>query len=85
MTVDLKLYQSRYYHNKHSHQRDRFLIEQFGEEWLNNMKTKGFFGGDFPDEIVGTLKEGEWRSRGYDADGNEFKYFEEVDLDASCN
>lgn len=82
---ELKLYQSKYYHNEHSRQRDRFLIQNFGEEWLKDMKSRGFFGGDFPDEIVGTLKEGDWRSRAYDASGNEFKCFEEVDLDASSN
>jgi len=84
-TSDLKLYQSKYYHNEHSKQRDRFLTEEFGEEWLKTMKSKGYFGGDFPDEIVGTLKVGEYRSRGYDKDGNEYKFFEEVDLDASSN
>jgi hypothetical protein len=84
-TPELKLYQSKYYHNEHSHQRDRFLVKNFGEEWLKDMKSKGFFGGDFPDEIIGTLKEGDWRSRDYDASGNEFKCFEEVDLDASNN
>ena len=83
--AELKLYQSKYYHNEHSRQRDRFLTQNFGEEWLKDMKSKGFFAGDFPDEIVGTLKEGEWRSRAYDASGNEFKCFEEINLDASSN
>lgn len=82
--MGLKLYQSKYFHNEHSKQRDRFLVELHGEEWLKDMKSKGFFGGDFPDEIVGTLKP--WddkRSQGFDENGNPFLGYEEVDLDAS--
>jgi len=80
---EFKIFQSKYYHNEHSRQRDEFLTEMFGEEWLVKMKAKGYFGGDWPDNIIGTLKTGEnWKSRAYDADGNEIKLYEEVDLDA---
>jgi hypothetical protein len=56
-------YQSKYYHNTHGQKRDEFLTEKFGEEWLKNMKSKGFFGGDWPDEMIGKPKEGpDWKS-----------------------
>lgn len=78
-------FQSKYFHNKHSEQRDNFLIENFGEEWLKDMKVKGYFGGDWPEELIGTLKPWKnWHSKAYDANGNIFKN-REVDLDASGN
>jgi len=56
-------YQSKYYHNTHGQKRDEFLIAKFGEEWLKDMKAQGYFGGDHPEEIIGTLKEGpDWKS-----------------------
>lgn len=80
--MKMKTYQSKYYHNEHSNQRDRFLIENFGEDWLNDMKSKGYFGGDWPEEIIGNEKDG--LSIAYDKDGNIFKT-EEIYLDASSN
>lgn len=77
-------YQSKYYHNEHSKQRDRFLISQFGKEWLTEMKNKGYFNGDFPEEMVGKLKEGDYRSKSFDKNGNEV-FNKEINLDASSN
>jgi len=51
-------YQSKYYHNTHSEKRDEFLVANFGKEWLKEMKEKGHFGSDTPEELIGTLKEG---------------------------
>tara|TARA_Y100000034_G_scaffold130189_1_gene188018 strand:+ start:479 stop:733 length:255 start_codon:yes stop_codon:yes gene_type:complete len=68
-------YQSKYYHNTHSEKRDEFLIEEFGEEWLKDMKAKGHFGGEHPLELVGKPKGKNWRSSPVIG--------EEVDLDAS--
>jgi len=82
--IELKTFQSKYYHNKHSEQRDAFLIENFGEEWLINMKKKGYFQGEWPDELVGTLKGPNWKSKAFDKDGKLFK-IKEVDLDASSS
>ena len=52
-------FQSEFYHNGHSMQRDRLLIEIHGEEWLKEQKAKGLYGGDWPDEIIGTPKNGQ--------------------------
>jgi len=82
--MELKTFQSKYYHNKHSEQRDAFLIKNFGEEWLNKMKEKGYFQGDWPDEIVGTLKGPDWKSKSFGKDGKPFKN-KEVYLDASSS
>lgn len=77
-----KTYQSKYYHNNHSEQRDAFLIEQFGEEWLHEMKAKGYFGGDWCEAVIGTPKPEGARSCYIDQNGNEQVIGEEVDLDA---
>ena len=55
-------YQSKFYHNTHGNKRDEFLIEQFGEEQLKDMKAKGHFGGDHPDELIGKPKGDNWKS-----------------------
>ena len=74
MTFKPVTYQSKFYHNTHGNKRDEFLIEQFGEEWLKDMKAKGHFGGDHPDELIGKPKGEKWKS--WPVEG------EEVDLDA---
>jgi len=51
-------YQSTKYHNSHSEARDKFLIENFGEEWLRDMKSKGHFGGDWCPTMIGQPKDG---------------------------
>lgn len=61
-------YQSDFYHNGHSEQRDRMLIEMYGEQWLRDMKAKGYYGGDWPEEMIGKPKQGP--SGYYDDQGN---------------
>jgi hypothetical protein len=61
-------YESDFYHNGHSEQRDRLLIEMYGEQWLADMKAQGHYGGDWPEEIVGTPKTGP--SGYYDENGD---------------
>lgn len=56
------VYQSRYYHNTHSEKRDEFLITNFGEDWLKNMKAKGYFGGDWCSTMIGKPKGYPWKS-----------------------
>ena len=51
-------YQSTKYHNSHSEARDKFLIENFGEEWLAEMKAHGHFGGDGWPAMIGKPKDG---------------------------
>ena len=51
-------YQSTKYHNSHSEARDKFLIENFGEEWLADMKAQGHFGGDWCPAMIGKPKDG---------------------------
>jgi len=34
------------------------LIEMYGEQWLKDMKAKGHYGGDWPEEMIGKPKEG---------------------------
>jgi hypothetical protein len=79
-----KTYQSDYYHNEHGNDRDKFLIEEFGEEWLKDMKAKGYFGGDWSEDIVGTKKVGNTKS-GYIKDGEVVALGEEIFLDASSS
>jgi len=80
----MKTFQSKFYHNKHSEQRDNFLTEMFGVEWLKDMKSNGYFGNDWDLSIIGTPKGENWKSVAYDKDGNIFQN-EEVDLDASSS
>lgn len=78
----MKTYQSKFYHNKHSEDRDKFLIERFGQQWLWEMKSRGYFGGEWSDSVVGTPKKSEnWRSRAYDSEGREI-LLDEVYIDA---
>ena len=56
------VYQSRYYHNTHSEKRDEFLIANFGEDWLKDMKQKGYFGGDWCPTLIGKPKGNPWKS-----------------------
>jgi len=56
------VYQSRYYHNTHSEKRDDFLIANFGEDWLKDMKYKGHFGGDWCPSMIGQPKGQPWKS-----------------------
>lgn len=49
-------YKSDFIHNGHSMQRDRMLIEMYGEEWLKEQKAKGLYGGDWPEEVIGQPK-----------------------------
>ena len=58
MKTKIVTYESDFYHNGHSQQRDRLLIEIHGEAWLKEQKAKGLYGGDWPDDIVGTPKHG---------------------------
>jgi len=65
---EIVAFKSDFYHNGHSMQRDRLLICIHGKKWLEDMKAKGYFGADWPDEIIGTPKEGD---SGYiDENGN---------------
>ena len=56
LMIDIVTYKSDFYHNGHSQQRDRLLIKIYGEEWLREQKSKGYFGGDWPSDVVGTPK-----------------------------
>jgi len=58
MKSKIVTYDSDFYHNGHGQQRDRLLIELYGEEWLKEQKSKGFYAGDWADEVVGTKKDG---------------------------
>lgn len=55
-TTKIVTYRSTFIHNGHSEQRDKFLIEMYGEEWLNDQKAKGLYGGDWPESDVGHPK-----------------------------
>jgi len=57
MKTKIVTYDSDFYHNGHGQQRDKLLIELYGEEWLKEQKAKGFYGGDWPDLVVGTKKD----------------------------
>lgn len=50
-------YDSDFYHNGHGNQRDKLLIEMYGEKWLQEQKALGFYGGDWPDSLIGVKKE----------------------------
>lgn len=56
MKTKIVTYESDFYHNGHGQQRDQLLIELYGEEWLKEQKSKGFYGGDWREEIIGTTK-----------------------------
>lgn len=57
METKIVTYDSDFYHNGHGQQRDKLLIELYGEEWLKQQKEKGFYGGDWPDHMLGTKKD----------------------------
>lgn len=57
MKSKIVTYDSDFYHNGHSDQRDRLLIELYGEKWLKEQKSLGYYGGDWPDSIIGTKKD----------------------------
>ena len=59
MTTKIVTYESDFYHNGHGQQRDRLLIELYGEAWLAEQKAKGLYGGDWPEEMIGKPKEGQ--------------------------
>lgn len=80
MSREIVTYDAPFYHNGHSMQRDRLLIELYGEEWLKEQKAKGFYGGDMPAELVGQPKEG--KSGYYDCDGCFTQYGKIVKLNS---
>lgn len=57
MKTKIVTYDAEFYHNGHGMQRDRMLIEMYGEEWLREKKAQGLYGGDWPEEMVGKPKE----------------------------
>lgn len=59
MATKIVTFKSDFFHNGHSMQRDRLLIEIYGEDWLREQKAKGLYGGDWPEEIIGTPREGQ--------------------------
>ena len=83
MMFEPKTFQSKYFHNNHSERRDAFLTEMFGEEWLRDMKAKGYFGGDWCPTMVGTEKPEGAKSGYIDTEGNFRVAGEEIDLDGS--
>ena len=81
-----KTYQSDYYHNGHGKDRDDWLREEFGQEWLDDMKAKGYFGGDWCESIVGTKKEGDPTTYYIDPEtGEKAVLGEEIFLDAGSS
>lgn len=55
-TTKIVTYRSNFIHNGHSIQRDKLLIEIYGEQWLREQKAKGMYGGDWPEEMLGQPK-----------------------------
>lgn len=78
--TEIVTYDADFYHNGHSMQRDRLLIELYGEEWLREQKSKGFYGGDFPEEMLGKPKQG--KSGYLDKDGKLVQHGKVVRLES---
>lgn len=57
MKSKIVTYDADFYHNGHGQQRDKLLIELYGEKWLQEQKELGYYGGDWPSSVIGSKKD----------------------------